>query len=231
MVTQKCHCMGTMGSPTVPLPQAGAKLVPTVSPSPPRPPLPQHHSQACLSAHHRAVPLLSGAPLWNRGQWGTGCPLAGGPAHRHPRDQGSGARSCAVLTPSSCPRCALGPGRGQSEMSPHVPAEGLSCSPQPFWGASPPPAAQAAVLAAQPLPAPRQSGLRPLTSPPTYSLSWLRGSVLDRAPGRGSQPRSPSGSISPPAPHNWGARPVPAGSTASQPGLPRTTGTAAPVKH
>lgn len=138
-----------MGSLPVPLPQAGAKLVPTVSPSPLRPPVPQHHSQACLSAHHRAVLLLSGAPLGNRGQWGAGYPPAGGPAHRHPRHQGSGAHSRAVLTPSSCPRCAPGPGRGQSEMSPRVPAEGLSCSPQPFWGASPPLAAQVALLAGE----------------------------------------------------------------------------------
>lgn len=241
MVTQKCHCMGTMGSPTVPLPQAGAKLVPTVSPSLPRSPY--------LSTTLKRVSLPTTGP--SRSSLGLLCGTGGSGAQGAPwlgdlptgtpwtRAAGPTVALCSRRPPVLAVPWGLAEDRVRCPpMSPHrdcpVPPAFLGCQPPACCPGGCTGWEKLAAVTAQPLPAPRESGLRPLTSPPTYSLSWLRGSVLDRARGRGSQPRSPSGSISPPAPRNWGARsarPVPAGSTASQPRLSRTTGTVAPVKH
>lgn len=186
-------CPGQEGPQRVPKPFAS-------------PPLPQHHSQACISAHRGALLLLSGAPLGNRGQRGGGCPPSWGTSPRAPQGLGRGGHGYTVLVPSSTPRCALGPGKEQSTTSPQVPAEGPSCSPPP------------AMCPFSGVPAPRRlyrpggrcrgpacrspgAASVPSGSPPTYGLSWPHGSVLGRVPDWGSQSCSPSGSIRPPPQH------------------------------
>ena len=236
MGAQRYCCKGTpRGALLCPCPgQEGPQRVPEPFASPP---LPQHHSQACISAHHRARLLLSGAPLGNRGQWGGGCPPAGAPAHGHPKGwvEGPMVALCPCHPPLPAVPWGLAGNRAQlPPMSPQrdrpVPPPSLSGVPAPrrlyrLGGRCRGPACHSPAVASIP-----SGSLR------TYGLSWPHGSVLGRVPDWGSHSCSPSGSIHPPspAPLAQGARstrPVLAGATASQPGLPRTTGTTAPVKH
>lgn len=129
-----CRCTGDPREPhCAPAPgwsDAGPHRVPKPSASSP---LPQHHSQACLSAHCGALPLLSGAPLGNRGQWGGGCPPGWGTCPKAP--QGLGQRG----PPSRCAHAVLlsplCPGTGDRvQRPPHVPTEGPPCPPQTFLG-------------------------------------------------------------------------------------------------
>lgn len=186
-------CPGQEGPQRVPKPFAS-------------PPLPQHHSQACISAHRGALLLLSGAPLGNRGQRGGGCPPSWGTSPRAPQGLGRGGHGYTVLVPSSTPRCALGPGKEQSTTSPQVPAEGPSCSPPPAmcpFSGVPAPRRLCRPGGRCRGPACRSPGAAsvPSGSPPTYGLSWPHGSVLGRVPDWGSQSCSPSGSIRPPPQH------------------------------
>lgn len=164
--------------------------------------------------------------------WGTegsrvvGAPRLGGSARGHPGGWGRGTLGHGVLAPSSHFLCALKHGRGQSSLSPPCRRRRTVLSPPPsLFGVPHHPSRclyQSAVTAQVLLLQNRMASVSSI-SPRTYGLSCPRGSVLGRGSGWGSPPRSPSGSMRPPARCARGtrsARSVPAAATPSRPRLP-----------
>lgn len=228
MGTQRCRCMGTLGSPAVTSPHGGRFLPrPCRALSSPRTLTPLSDASLC-PPRGAPAPLQDSFGEQRAAGWWVPPGWGGLPAGT-PGGWGRGTPGHGVLAPSSHFLCALRHGRGQSSLSRHVAAEGRSCPPLPFWG-SPHRSRclyQSAVTAQVLLLQDRMVSVSSI-SPTTYGLSCPRGSVL----GRGSPPRSPSGSMRPPARSGCPQRPVRPGGSHPQPApAAHTTGTTAPVKH